>query len=200
MVFKLFLFSKIAIFFLGITIIVAYLIHRLVFMVNSKRLSRLFPTAFESCFDLVKDFYDIIEESPSAEIDRFLTKVISRKNLNLPGQFRDLPIPVVRSAYSHLKRFREEYKNNPELIMRHIRDSIYKEYFSTYKRRVLNESLNWLLILIPFAFASGILLPLIFYFYFPVAIKNWPILLSLAGLAIGAGTVYLIVKDYYLKR
>lgn len=194
------LFLKISVFFLGITFVFAYLFHRVIFFLNSRSLSRHFPPAFEKSFECVTDFFDLMLQSKDFESHRFLVQAMTRKNLNLPVKFMDLPSKIALSSYQKLKKNHEEFKKNPEKITEIIRVSTFQEYYQSYRYQVLNESFNWLLISIPFACSTGILLPLIIYFYFPTVLRQWPGLWTVAGVLLAILTLLMTLRDYVLKR
>jgi len=196
---NMFLFCKAAIFFFGISITVAYALHRAVFILNRRKLHRLFPTAFDRCFAFVSEFYDIIKGASKEEIDRFLIQVITRQKIDLPKTFHDLPSKVVRGAYHEFSKCRDENITEPHTIIDQIRENIFNQYLQSYTQTILYDSLNWLLIIIPIAFTTGLLLPLIFIIYSPQILKDWPILLSWFGLVLGMIATYLTVRDYYLR-
>ena len=194
------LFLKISLFFLGITFVIAYFSHRLIFYYRSRILARYFPSAFAHSFDLVVDFFDLMIKSKDFESDRFLMQISTRRGFKTPRQFKDLPQKVILSTYHKLKQRQLDFKKNPDLVKRQIREGTYQEYLTSFRYQVLNESFNWLLIFIPVAVASGILLPLIIYFYFPVLLKSWPVSWSVAGVLLGILTVLFTLRDYILKR
>jgi hypothetical protein len=196
---NMFLFLKAAIFFFGISIAIAYSVHRCVFLLNRAKLYKQFPAAFDSCFSLISDFYDIIEGASSTDIDRFLVQVVNRKNLDLARTFHDLPSKVVRGAYHELIKAREEHISQPKTVIERIRQNIFDQYLQSYTQTILYDSLNWLLIIIPIAFTTGLLLPLLFIIYVPQILQHWPILLSWSGLVLGVVTTYMTVRDYYLR-
>jgi len=195
----IYLFLKLAVFFIGITFISAYLIHRLLFIQSRKSLIKLFPEAFEKCFALVTDFIKIIEGSNKEEIDRFLTQIVTRKQIDLPKKFAGMPSEIVKESYSALKKSKKDFKKDPAQTMGRIRAVIFQRYLQRYEYKNLNESLSWFLTTIPVAFTTGILLPLLFYFYLPEVLNHWPILLSFLGLILIFGSGYLIYRDYYVR-
>ena len=198
---KFLLFFKISVFFLGLDLFISYLIHRVLFFIHSKSLQKRFPRAFDSCFKLVTEFYSTLNGASRQTVNRFLEQVISRKKVDLPKRFKDLPSKVVQSAYDMLVKFEMDSTNtDSETIVSSIRESIFRDYYQSYRREVLFESLNWFMAFIPIAFASGILLPLVFYFYYPIVLVLWPISLTLLGILLGVVTVIFIVKDYFWKR
>ncbi len=200
MIYTIFLFIKISSFFLGISLALFYLFHRILFAINKKRLEEHFPQAFEKCFNLITDFYKIAESQQSSYVERFLQEVIGRKKLNLPKKFADMPSKVVRTAYHELTKLRDQYKVQPEKTISKIRTTVYQQYFESYRQQVLHKSLGWLISFIPVAFAAGLLVPLVFYFYYPSFLIKWPITLSIIGLGLGGFTTYLTLREYYFQR
>jgi hypothetical protein len=197
---NLILFLKISLFFLGITFVIAYFLHRIIFILNSRSLAKHFPPAFKKSFECVTDFFELMLQSKDFESNRFLTQAMSRKDLHLPVKFLDLPSKIALSAYQKLRKQHEEYKKNPEKISDMIRENTFQEYYQAYRYQVLNESFNWLLISIPFACSTGILLPLVIYFYFPVILRQWPNSWTVAGILLAILTLLLTLRDYVLKR
>lgn len=99
-----------------------------------------------------------------------------------------------------LRKHHEEFQLNPSRVMASIRDSIFQTYLQAYRFRIINESLDWLLIFIPFAGILGIILPVILYLQFRFIVDVWPISLTLGGLSLGVIALIFILKDYLLKR
>lgn len=194
------IFSKISLFFIGFTLFVAYVLHRIAYLVNLKSLNRLFPIAFEACFQIVTSFYDVIKPSSNFEAHRFLTQIASRHNLKIPKQFKDLPAEIVREVYHLLQQKQNDFVADPSRVVASIRETIYQIYLQAYRHRMINESLDWLLIFIPFACITGILLPLILYLRFRFIVIVWPLALTFAGLTLGSIALFFILKDYLFKR
>jgi hypothetical protein len=197
---NLVLFLEISLFFLGVAFLCAYGLHRVVFIMHSKSLSRHFPSAFNACFKLIIDFFEIIVQSKDFEANRFLSQITSRHDFHIPAQFHDLPQKVALSAYQQLKKLQNEFKADPLKTTELIRTSVYNEYYQTYRFQVLHESFTWLLIFIPFAFTSAILLPLSIYFYFPLILRDWPLGATVGGVALAILIVIKTIKEYSQKR
>ncbi|MBN1354827.1 hypothetical protein JXA40_01010 [bacterium] len=196
---NIWLFIKISVFFFGVSFAAAYLIHRLIFIFHKRSLIRIFPEAFDICFSLVNEFFEILKGATHENIDRFLVQVVARKKIDLPGTFRDLPEKVVRGAYHELVKFRKRQEEDPGKILDQIRTTIYQQYFQSYKRIILYESLNWLLVIIPLAILTGLIIPLVFFFHMPYVVLNWPDLLTVTGIVLTVGTVVVTVRDYFLR-
>ena len=194
------IFLKISVFFIGFTLFSAYICHRIAFLFNIRALDRLYPGAFDRCFQIVTSFYDVIKPSSTFEAHRFLSQIASRQDMRLPRAFRDLPVEITREVYHMLRKHHEEFQLNPSRVMASIRDSIFQTYLQAYRFRIINESLDWLLIFIPFAGILGIILPVILYLQFRFIVDVWPISLTLGGLSLGVIALIFILKDYLLKR
>jgi len=197
---NVFLFLKVSVFFFGTSLAIAYFLHRFIIVIHNRKLIKLFPSAFDKCFALVTDFFDIISSASKEEISRFLTQVVERKDFQLPRTFSDLQAKVIMSAYDEFKKIRSEYSNINSDTVGNIQKLIFKQYSQSYQRKVMNESFNWLLIIIPIALASALLFPLVFYFYFPGILRQWPAALSWIGLFLGGATSYMTFKDYNSKE
>ena len=197
---RLFLFIKIFFFFAGVTIFCAYFIHRLYYYYSCRSLARLFPNAFDLCFESISEFWEMLSATSYSESNRFINQMITRKRFSIPRQFKDMPINIAKTCYLELRKMPDTFKKEPKKVIEKIRHDIYQQYMQRFRFRILNESHTWMIGSIPIVFILGFLSPTILYFFFPDLFIDWPLSLTISGLFSFVGVSILIIRDYYFHR